>query len=177
MNGLKTLLDLSLLQSKPQDIPHSPILLLVVTGVSIGAYTLAVAPAAAQLGSLLDREIRVVPLALAEHFFYAFTVWLVLRLRLKQERFVQTLTAMFAVNATIQFVIWPVTSWALSAQESQATGTPTFLLLALRVWLLVASAHIFKESLEVGLGGGILFTLGCWVFASFLLLVFLNLVG
>lgn len=177
MNLLKTIIDLALLQAKPQDLPYSWALLAALAAASALSYVVALNVVGSELTQVVGEDIPIVPLAIAEHAFYALTIWLVLRLALKAERFCQTLSAMFAANTLVQLAMWPVSQWMVDAQGTAAVNTPTLLLLGLRVWLLLIFANIFKEALEVRLGVGVLFTIGCWIFTSLLLLLFLGVAG
>jgi hypothetical protein len=177
VNPLKTIVDLALLQAKPQDLPYSWALLGLLASASTLSYVLALEVVGSQLTQVVGQEIPIVPLAIAEHAFFALTIWLILRLALKSERFCQTLSAMFAGNTLVQLAMWPVSQWMVNAQGTAAANTPTLLLLGLRVWLLLIFAHIFKEALEVRMGLGVLFTIGCWIFTSVLLLLFLSFLG
>lgn len=177
MNPLKTIVDLALLQAKPQDLPYSWALLAVLAAASTLSYVMALDAVGNELAQYVGEDFPIVPLAIAEHAFYALTIWLVLRLAQKPERFCQTLSAMFAANTLVQLAMWPVSQWMMDTQGTAAVNTPTLLLLGLRVWLLLIFANIFKEALEVSMGVGVLFTIGCWVFTSLLLLLFLGVAG
>lgn len=175
MNALKTLFDITLLQAKPQDVPFSYLLLGITAVTSIISYILALEPVGPEVTRVLGKKISVTPLAIAEHVFFAATVWLILRIRRRTERFIQTITAMFGVSTIIQFIMWPVTGWLLKNQGTPEANLPAFLIFGLRVWILVVYAHIFKETLETKFGGGVLFTIASWMLTSMLLLLVIDL--
>lgn len=177
MNTLRILLDVSLLQAKPQDVPFSFQLLAVSTVASVVSYVLALDPVGAEVARVLGREISIVPLAVAEHLFFAATLWAILRIRRRTERFVQTTTAMFGVSAIMQLVMWPITGWLLRHQGTPDANLPAFLIFGLRIWILIVYANIFKETLDTGIRAGLLYTVACWMITSVLLLLVIDLIS
>lgn len=177
MTAFKILFDITLLQAKPQDVPFSYPLLGITALASIISYILALEPVGSEVTRVLGKEISIAPLAAAEHFFFATTVWLILRLRGHAERFVQTITAMFGVSAIIQLVMWPVTGWLLQHQGTPDANFPAFLIFALRIWILLVYAQIFRHTLETRLGAGVLYTIASWVLTSVLLLLVIDIIS
>lgn len=176
MNPLKTFFDITLLQAKPQDIPFSYPLLGITAVTSIISYILALEPVGSEVTKVLGKEISIAPLAVAEHIFFAATVWMILRLRQHTERFVQMATAMFGVSTIMQLVMWPVTGWLLQNQGTPDANLPAFLIFALRIWILIVYAYIFKETLETRFGVGVLFTILSWMVTSMLLLLVVDII-
>ena len=176
MNRLKTFFDITLLQAKPQDVPFSYPLLAITAATSIISYILALEPVGSEVTKVLGKQVSITPLAVAEHFFFAATVWMILRLRRRAERFVQMLTAMFSVSTIMQLVMWPVTGWLLQNQGTPEANLPAFLIFALRVWILIVYANIFKETLETRFGVGVLFTIASWMVTSMLLLLVVDVI-
>ena len=176
MNALKTLFDITLLQAKPQDIPFSLPLLAITAVTSIISYILALEPVGSEVTRVLGKQVSITPLAIAEHIFFAATVWVILRFRQHAERFVQMLTAMFGVSTIMQLVMWPVTGWLLQKQGTADANLPAFLIFALRIWILIVYANIFKETLETRFGVGVLFTIASWMVTSMLLLLVVDII-
>ena len=177
MNAFKILFDVSLLQAKPQDVPFSYPLLAITTVTSIVSYVLALEPVGSEVARVLGRGVSIAPLAVAEHLFFAATVWLFLRLRRRSDRFVQTITAMFGVSTIVQFVMWPIATWLLHDQGTPGANLPAFLIFALRIWILIVYARIFKETLETRMGAGVLYTIACWMITSVLLLLVVDVIS
>ena len=177
MNSFRTFFDISLLQAKPQDLPFSHLLLGITLAASIVSYVLALGPVGSEVTRVLGKEISIIPLAIAENLFYAATVWLILRLRRRTERFIQTITAMFGVNTIMQLIMWPVTGWLLKNQGTADASMPAFLIFALRIWILIVYAHIFRETLETRFGAGVLYTIASWMLTSMLLVLVFDLVS
>ena len=91
MNALKIFLDISLLKAKPQDVPFSYQLLALTAVTSIVAYILALEPATPELARILGKQNSIIAMSIAEHGFFAATVWVILRLRGHQARFRRTI--------------------------------------------------------------------------------------
>lgn len=176
MKAFKTLFNITLIQAKPQDIPFSYLLLGVTAATSIISYILALEPVGSEVTRVLGKQISITPLAVAEHLFFAATVWMILRLRRHTERFVQMITAMFGVSTIMQLVMWPVTGWLLQNQGTPEANLPAFLIFALRIWILIVYAHIFKETLETRFGVGVLYTIASWMVTSMLLLLVVDVI-
>lgn len=176
MKAIKTFFDVTLLQAKPQDVPFSYSLLSITAITSIISYILALEPVGSEVTKVLGKQLSITPLAVAEHIFFAATVWMILRLRRHTERFVQMLTAMFGVSTIMQLVMWPVTGWLLQNQGTPGANLPAFLIFALRIWILIVYANIFKETLETRFGVGVLFTIASWIITSTLLLLVVDVI-
>jgi hypothetical protein len=105
MNALKILFDISLLRAKPQDLPFSYYLLAITTITSIVSYILALEPASPELARILGEQNSITVMSLAEHAFFAATVWVILKIRGVSGRFVQAMTAMFGVSTIIRLLV------------------------------------------------------------------------
>lgn len=163
MNAFKTLFDVCLLRAKPQDVPFSYPLLAAAAVASIITYVLALGPVGSEVGRVVGQEVSVAPLALAEHACFALTIWVLLKLRERSERFVQTLTAMFGVSTVVHLAMWPATANLATTQ-----GTSRIFVFGLSIWMLIVYAHIFKDTLETRFGAGMLYTLATRVVAEVL---------
>lgn len=174
MNALKILFDLALLKAKPQDVPFSYQLLALTAVTSIVAYILALEPATPELARVLGTQNSIVAMSLAEHGFFALTVWVILKLRGHAERFVQAMTAMFGVSTLIRFIIWLVVGLLAADRESAGAGLAGMLVFGLSLWIWVVYAHVFRETLETRFGTGMLYTIATQVITSMLLLTVID---
>ena len=174
MNTLKIFLDISLLKAKPQDVPFSYQLLALTAVTSIVAYILALEPATPELARILGRQNSIVAMSLAEHGFFALTVWVILKLRGYQTRFVQAMTAMFGVSTLIRMVVWLVVSLLAADKASSNAGLAGMLVFGLSLWIWVVYAHVFRETLETRFGTGMLYTIASQVITSMLLLTVID---
>ena len=174
MNALKIIFDISLLRAKPQDIPFSYQLLAITAITSIVSYILALEPASPELARILGEQNSITVMSLAEHAFFAATVWVILRIRGVSGRFVQTMTAMFGVSTIIRLLVWVV--MGLLATNLQPSGAELvgLLVFGLSLWIWIVYAHIFRETLEARFGTGMLFTIISQVVTSMLLLTVVN---
>jgi hypothetical protein len=170
---LASLFDLCRFRRGPEDMPYAPWLLVA----------LLVASGALQLGFNLHDRLKPALVAAAPVGGLAMigVVFLLLRGRGMTERFVQTATALTAVNLLFDIPIKLLTLllpmqvleayWTSSGAKLPAlTGVQTFVMMAvaaLGVWQLCVWIGTLRRSLGLTLAAGVL---------VFLLLVFVNLV-
>jgi len=174
MNFLKILFDISLLRAKPQDISFSYQLLVITTITSIVSYILALEPASPELARILGKQNSITVMSLAEHAFFAATVWVILKIRGVSGRFVQAMTAMFGVSTIIRILVWVVMGLLADNLESSGAGLVGLLVFGLSLWIWIVYAHIFRETLDARFGTGMLFTIISQVITSILLLTVVN---
>lgn len=134
------------LRSGPQDMPHSPTLLvlLLVPYAALGSVlALAALPAA-----------RALWYGPAETALMAALVYGVLALRGRRGRFVQTLSALALVGGFFNAVSVPLTALA---QPGNGIG---LLILAVLMWSFAVSVHVLRQALEVPVPAAVLVNLG-----------------
>lgn len=161
MIGLLTCLrDICLFRAGPQDLPFSPALalrlsaMLVVLGV-VGSSIQGVAPA--------DLLLRV-GLMLA---FLVAPPWLLLRLRGREPRFVQTLSALAGVGVLYNIVALPLLL-ALAGRGEALGRDPglalaAWVLLALTLWRVLVAGHVWRHALDLRPGVGAMLSLGLFI--------------
>jgi hypothetical protein len=171
---LASLFDLCRFRHGPEDVPYAPWLLVA----------LLVASGVLQVGFNLHDGLKP-PLVAGAPFgglMAIGTVFLLLRGRGMAERFVQTATALVAVNLLFDLPIKLLTLllpmqaleeyWlSRGAQVPALTGAQTLVMMVvavLGVWQLCVWIGTLRRALEIPLAGGLL---------VFLLLVFVNLVA
>jgi hypothetical protein len=143
------LIDIILLRRGPDVLPTSQVLL----GLTVGASATISALVSVKLANETNKAWPLV-LALSIAFvlgWYYFT----LRRARKPERFVQTMTAMFGVNALTTPIIVPLLGSFLSqaqtqaaAQTPQAPGPLVLVALVISVWVIAVNVHIVRSALE-----------------------------
>jgi hypothetical protein len=148
-----------LLQKGPQDLPYSPSLFLTafLANALLGWYQFT-----HRLG-LLEALFNVIVFVL---ILLAFT-YLVLFLKNKVTRFMQTLTALMTTSVVINLIILPflLLAPALLGTEPGAAQISivwfyTLLIITMNIWSLLITAHIYRHALDVNMAVGILVTLG-----------------
>lgn len=166
MNELKILVDLCLFQAKPQDFPYSQNWMLATAAVlSLGIF---ISYPAQQQTSLIVALISIVHVAA-----YGFAIWGALRLRLKPERFIQTITAIFGTAALLQLVTWPFVNWLMKVQGTPDAQSPLLIIFILGIWTFAVAVNINRHAMDVGAGQSVLITLGVQIFtASIVFLLF-----
>ena len=169
MNVLKLLLDLCLFQAKPQDLPYNNTLVAAATVAAIITNILT---------HHADGQIpMVIAMSTVQVVVFGFAIWMVLRWKLKVERFRQTITAIFGTSALLQLVAWPVVSWLHQVKESPDASMPMTLLFALSIWVLAIAVYVMKHALELGTGLSFLVTVGCQVFTLIVVFIVFGQIG
>lgn len=166
---LNVLTGILLLRSGPQDLPYSIHALRFASIANFVALTM-------QLTLTLTPERALVAAGLGVLLTAGF-VFVVLRQRGKSERFVQTTTAMMAVNAVVTLIsIGPMVAMApyleaVAANPEQAElvqppGGAAMIWIGLGVWKLMTMGHILRHALEIRLALGVLMFVVFGLFVS-----------
>lgn len=141
-------IDLCRLRGGPQDLPHSPFLLLVSIAsyalVGLGVSLLDQSPGLAMLSVLVDTGLL---LSLA---------WLGLWVRNHPARLVQTLTALTGTGTLFGLLGWPLIAWLQQIGENTPSSL-ALLLLALVIWNIAVIGNILRHALDlpIWLGSGV----------------------
>lgn len=152
--------DLCLLRKGPQDFPYSIVLFVFVLLINALISFLLLVWQYTLRNSLLQ-------IALMLLLTTAFTQ-VVLRLKNKETRFIQTTTALFASSTVISLLAFPL--WLFQfyflkdAEQNLLNALLGLIFLAvfigLNIWVLIVTAHIFKSALEIPFFAGLLVTFG-----------------
>ena len=134
-------IQICLLRLRPQDLPSSATLLVLVllahtvVGVAVAAVNLQLGQAVA--ASVIDTAL-----------LCGLTTGLLVLSNLRA-RTVQTLTAMAGAGTIIGFVAYPISLWLYGAHDaSQQSPGPALFLLSVLGWSLIVSAHILRHALS-----------------------------
>jgi hypothetical protein len=145
--------DLLRLRRGPQDVPHSPSLLV-----------LALLPYAA-LSSLLASFAMPAPRAVlygpAEAALLAALVYAALLIGRRPARYVQTLTALLLTGVAFNAFSVPLTALA---RPENGLG---LLILLLVGWSFAVSVHILRQALEIPVPGSVLVNIGFFLVAYY----------
>ena len=159
---LRLLLQLCLFRLAPQDLPYSPRLAqgLVLLGVGINLVFVRLLDARA------DAPFRIA-LSLA---LLLGLPWLLLSLRQRRPRYVQTLTAFAGSGLLFLLVLLPLVQPIADLPPPSPDVVPSatqvivsLLSLALLVWKLALNAHIWRHALDWPRGGAVLLSIGLFV--------------
>lgn len=158
MSALLTqLLAVCRLQKGPQDLPYAPRVASLLV--------LAVLVLEALLAPVLNvPHAQVLPRALLSALMLLGPPWLLLNLRVRGGRLVQTLIAMAGTGLLFTLAVAPLLYWIAGIPA----GTPpppqalwlTLMVLVLLMWKLMIDAHIWRQALDWPQAGGILLALG-----------------
>jgi hypothetical protein len=145
--------DLLRLRRGPQDVPHSPALLLLalIPYALLGCALAAFAMPASQ--ALLYGP--------AEAALMALLVYVSLTIRRRPARYVQTLTALTLVGVAFNALSLPLTALA------RPDNGLVLLILVLLAWSFAVSVHILRLALDIPVPGGVLVNLGFFFAAYF----------
>lgn len=136
-----TFFKISCLQLKPQDLPKSNILLIVITLNYVCIGILLSIPRLSLGEAFLSTLIEIFLLIILVSSLLYFTHFL--------NRLSQTLTALIGTNTLLGWNSLPVLLWYYQAKLYQwDIGLPIILLLGLTIWNLVIYAHILRHALD-----------------------------
>lgn len=143
--------DICLLRAAPQDVPASPLLLMlafaadaffsIATQAEAGGLPRALATTAVGSGILL------------------VMIYAALAARGHPARWMQTFTALFGSGAIIGLIAFPVTIWLGGTVEagSGAAALPAMIWIGLLFWNLTVIGHVLRHALEIPFALGALF--------------------
>lgn len=172
MNLFRLFLAICLLRGRAQDLPTSINLVFSTALASVAIDFISLPDEVRNPGHLLFVVSQVV--------LFGAAVWLLLRQRGFPERWTQTITALYAVNAAFSLVLMPFLP-ALAEMLKQGPGAtpgwPAWLALALTAWFLAVMARVLHEALETGMLVSFLLSLAVIFAVRILGLVLMPLFG
>lgn len=140
---LKIIFDICLLRGRAQDLPASTNLVFITAAASVLVNTLGLPEAGLELAQMLF-------IALQTALFGA-AIWLLLRLRGFPTRWMQTMTALYAVDALFSLLLLPFLPALMEMIQQGPEAKPgwqAYVLLALSGWLLLVIARVLREATE-----------------------------
>jgi hypothetical protein len=159
---LKSFLALCLLRMRPQDLPAAPVLAAFAVICYVAAGLLMAMQHMSHAGA--------VGLVLLDTVLFGFLIWLLLWVRLMQNRFLQTFTALLGASAVLEIIAVPLVVWQQSAivsDEMTAAGIVASLLLwAWLFWSLLVIGHILRHAIDTILPIGVMLAL-LYMFITF----------
>ena len=151
---LRVFIDICLLRTGPQSLPSSGFLF----GLCLAAYALAGLLLALHDASLL----RAIGQILVDAVILLVLLYLLLRRRGLEPRFLQTAIATVGTGALLGLLALPVSYSVAGAAEAASgeAGLSSLLLLALMLWSMIVLGHIVREAISSTLGTGVLLAFG-----------------
>ena len=143
MHMLKIILDICLLRGRAQDLPSSMGFLWFAAAAGVVVNSLGL--------SGKDLGLAPVLFIVSQTLLYGVAIWLVLRLRGFPARWMQTMTALYAVEAIFGLMLLPLLPAVVEMvrQGPPATlGWEGFAALFLSGWLLLIIARVLREATE-----------------------------
>lgn len=159
MSILKIIFDICLLRGRPQDLPASwNLLQLTLLATVIMGYARVVRVDGHSVGGLL--------LVVAQSIIFGAVIWVILKMRDRPGRWLQSITALYALNALFGLLLLPVLPQLAEAGrlafEAFQQGNPApigwELLFAsvADIWYLLAMAQVMRHATELSFGRGVL---------------------
>jgi len=168
MGQLLTLLwDICRLRRGPQDLPYSPQLLGIACALHLFSQQVIV--------RVLGVEQETLGAGVLSLVFNLGVLYLLLNLRDKRSRFVQTALAIICCAMIFSILLVPIVLMFGTPPQSQAQVTPLHLPLAMAallivVWKLIVDGHILRHSLDVplisGIGIAVLWVIAEWALGA-----------
>lgn len=157
---LHCLREICLFRAGPQDLPYSTAL---ATRLSVALVGLGVMGMVLQGSDPGRMPLRVGMIVL----FLLLPAWLLLRWRGFASRYVQTLTAIAGVGVLYNLLALPLVVSLAARQDAIGTdpglAVISWMLLALTLWRLLVSAHIWRHALSLPLSAGAIIALGLFI--------------
>jgi hypothetical protein len=145
-------IDLCLFKASPADMPSSAFFMRL---------TLCLYFVVGVLISLIDMEwMNSVLTSVADTIFMIVAVALLVKVRGLEVRFQQTLTALAGAGIFIGLLSIPILIWFYQVPEpQQAEHYSMIFLVAIMMWSLMVTSHIFRYALDVGIGMSMFITI------------------
>lgn len=141
VNVLNTLLAITLFRARPQDLPSSHQLLVVMALLSTLTYALT--------DTLHDQIGQIVSTAIAQVFLFGATIYFALRIKNVAERWPQTIIALYGSGALLQLLGWPISNWLVANPSNPpAISIPLLLIIALGFWFLGIMTWVLHHATE-----------------------------
>jgi hypothetical protein len=153
----KAFWDISIWRRTPAQLPASLFLLVLVATTSALIEVLSAFLPPVSTGRLFLRVLLSVGLPL-------LFAWTALAVAGRQQRFLQTGSALLGVWVLAQLALYPIQSLieAIGAERLAAVPLGVLWLLGL-IWYILAGANIWRAALDSGIAVGVAVSVGCFV--------------
>ncbi|MDH4133270.1 MAG: hypothetical protein OEV31_00640 [Gammaproteobacteria bacterium] len=159
MNTIRLVIELCLMRGRTQDFPTG-MRYVWFTGVTSAVIDLFSLPAA-------EMEIGHVLFIASQVMLFGAAMWAMLKLRGVPERWMQTVTALYAANVVFSLLLLPFVPALSELVRQGANGVPgweAYASLVLSVWFLAVMARVVREATDWPLGLSLLATFTCVAF-------------
>ncbi len=144
--------DICLLQKRPQDLPASIDFLFICLLSYTTASILLAVPTQTFINAVLAGSVETVLVMLI--------TYLLLILKSKKERWLQTITALSGTGTIFGILALPLFYWIAYTANAKSNQAPVYILvISLIVWNIVVMAHILRHALTVSFTTGVLVSL------------------
>lgn len=156
---IKLFVNISLLKSKPQDLPTSEFFAVLLAVINLVGGALVVSKSFGSLTAAFQAQLLDVVLV-------ALLIKAALQLTGKSARFYQTISALYGTGILINLVSVPlmIMTPEVSAQGEAAQGGPWALFyLILVFWTIAIGAHILRHTFEIPFALGVAFSVSYFI--------------
>lgn len=146
MATLQLLIEICLFRGKTQDLPAS------INLVALAAIASILVDSISFPGR--EFEFRHLLFAVLQSGLFGAGLWLILKLRKFPARWIQTATALYAINAFFSVLVLPLTPALQEMAKADAQlvfGWQALVAVLLSGWFLAVMAQVLREALEVSL--------------------------
>ena len=155
---LQLFFGLCLFRGKAHDVPRSEALFVLAGAAAIISNAANAVPNMGLASGTL--------LSVGQVLLFSVLINLILRVRKRPERSMQTLTAMFGATSILQLIALPFFGWheRLLPDDPQAAmmlTIPLILAAGIAVWSLAVMTSILRQAMETGIGTALLVIVGC----------------
>ena len=158
---------LCLFRGQAADVPRSEALLVITGAVAVISNAVNAVPNMGLFGGAF--------LSVGQVLLFSAFIYLILRFRGRQERAIQTLTAMFGASSILQIIALPFFGWheRLLPDDPEAAmmlTTPLIVAAIIAVWSLAVMTSILRQAMETGTGAALLMIVGCQSLVMFIIM-------
>ena len=157
--------DICLFRQPAGNVPRSDSLLFLTGAAAIvtGAFN-----------ALPDDQISyALLLATAQILLFAVVIWIVLQLRGRRERWVQTMTGIYGAVTLLQLITIPLSGWhanLILPGQGVALTLPLMAIAAISIWTLGVMSSILRQAMQIPVAAAVFIIIGCQ--AILLMIVF-----
>ncbi len=169
MSVIRTLVDICLLRGKPQDLPASRSLVWQTALFSlISDYF---------IDNLHPAILMRLLFAAAQAGLLGAVVWGALKVRGFPERWMQTISPLYAAGAVINLLAWPVFTYVISPDAPGSGNWAMVVGIGMTVWFLAVMTNVMHHALELSVGRSAAVSIACLMFSGMALLLLFPMAG
>ena len=148
--------DICLFRQPAENVPKSETLLLLTLGTAIASGAFNALADYRMSGALFMAAIQVL--------LFALMIWIALRLRGHQERWIQTTTGIYGAITILQIITIPLSSWHSRLMSPDISGVvltlPLLTIAGISIWTLAVTASVLRQAMQIPISAAVLIIIG-----------------